>query len=261
MRYRILPYRQGSKGAKALADALVGKVLKVQGSAFNPQPSDVLINWGAKMGPCSTWIFRNRPGIVTNASNKLNFFRLMRDAGHAALIPPFWDNKDDIPDAAFPIVCRQSLAGHSGDGIVFSSNRDSLVPAPLYVGYIKKKDEYRVHVGKRPAPNSIDVVSGYEYVTIAVQRKARRLDIPPSEVNWQVRNHSNGFIFKRDGVNPPSSVIEAARIALECSGLDFGAVDVIWNEQSNKPYVLEINTAPGLEGQTIQDYANFFKGS
>jgi D-alanine-D-alanine ligase-like ATP-grasp enzyme len=44
------------------------------------------------------------------------------------------------------------------------------------------------------------------------------------------------------------------------TGLDFGAVDVIWNAQKEKPYVLEINTAPGLEGQTIADYAAFFSG-
>ena len=41
-------------------------------------------------------------------------------------------------------------------------------------------------------------------------------------------------------------------------GLDFGAVDVIWNEHESKAYVLEINTAPGLEGSTVEDYKEFF---
>jgi glutathione synthase/RimK-type ligase-like ATP-grasp enzyme len=42
------------------------------------------------------------------------------------------------------------------------------------------------------------------------------------------------------------------------SGLDFGAVDVIWNERQQRAYVLEINSAPGLEGTTIDDYVRYF---
>ena len=38
-------------------------------------------------------------------------------------------------------------------------------------------------------------------------------------------------------------------------GLKFGAVDLIWNELENKSYVLEINTAPGLTGATLEKYA------
>jgi D-alanine-D-alanine ligase-like ATP-grasp enzyme len=41
--------------------------------------------------------------------------------------------------------------------------------------------------------------------------------------------------------------------------LDFGAVDVIWNEKQQRAYVLEVNTAPGLEGQTVDDYARGIK--
>ena len=37
-------------------------------------------------------------------------------------------------------------------------------------------------------------------------------------------------------------------------GLKIGAVDIIWNELENKCYVLEINTAPGLEGTTLVKY-------
>ena len=41
--------------------------------------------------------------------------------------------------------------------------------------------------------------------------------------------------------------------------VDFGAVDVVWNQQNGQAYVLEINTAPGLAGQTITSYANAFR--
>lgn len=253
MRYRILPYRQGSRGAKALSVALGGKVLKLVDSKFKPKPDDVIINWGntdlvsAEMSHQIIWNdmrFFNLPVDIKNASNKLNFFNLMKESC-ADVIPNYWTSAEDIPDEAFPIVCRTVLAGHSGDGIVIANDRSSLVPAPLYVQYGKKKEEYRVHLGKK-AETSI----------ISLQRKARRLDA--EEVNWQIRNHSNGFVYVRQDVNPPQSVIEAAQKAFEATGLDFGAVDVIWNAQQEKAYVLEINTAPGLEGQTIEDYKEFF---
>lgn len=244
-RFRVLPYKQGSASAKALAQALGGKVLKLENSKFKPRDGDTIINWGNTtenypFGPAG-WI--NDPTDIRNASNKKLFFQMMIDQGLGEDIPKFWLTKEEIPDEAFPIVCRTVLAGHSGAGIVLANNRDGLVDCPLYVQYVKKEDEYRVHC----APENI----------IAVQRKARAKD--HENPNWQIRNHANGFIYARAGVNPPVAVTEVALRAISASGLDFGAVDVIYNKKKGKAYVLEINTAPGLEGQTIEDYANFFR--
>jgi hypothetical protein len=258
-RFRVLPYRQGSKGAKALATALGGKVLKLEGSSFIPKAGDKIINWGNVQPTSSAFPgyyagpsvqYFNPPAIIKGASNKLLFFRMMRDAGHSDIIPEFWEKSDEIPETAYPIVCRTILAGHSGDGIVIANTHSDLVDAGLFVRYVKKELEFRIHVGQKDGQTAI----------ISVQRKARNKDIPNEEVNWQVRNHQNGFVYVRQGVNPPSSVLDVARAALLASGLDFGAVDVIYNTQQEKAYVLEINTAPGLEGTTVTDYAAFFKG-
>ena len=263
MRYRVLPYRQGSRSAKALANKLGGKVLKLEGSTYVPRAGDMIINWGNTDCQCSTIgpaTVVNHGGLIRNASNKLLFFQMMKETGCEDIIPEFWTSQSDIPDTAFPVVCRTVLAGHSGDGIVIANSRDDLVPASLYVRYVKKQDEYRVHVGMRGEHNGYPYSEGHPYPeVIAVQRKARRIETPDEDVNWQVRNHANGFVFVRNGVAPPAGVLEVARKALEASGLDFGAVDAIWNKEKQRAYVLEINTAPGLEGQTIDDYANFFK--
>lgn len=250
-RYRILPYRQGSRAARALALALEGAVLKIDGtSRFVPRPTDVIINYGNTEPRQFQRCTLNNVDL-RYATNKLNFFRNMRDRERTRdIIPDFWTDPAEIPDNAFPIVCRTVLAGHSGDGIVIADTRADLVRAPLYVKYIKKQEEYRVHVGMRNGQSII----------IAVQRKARRTDTPDEAVNWQVRNHNNGFVFVRNGVDAPPSVVASARLAMEEAGLDFGAVDVIWNSRQERAYVLEINTAPGLEGQTVEDYANFFRG-
>jgi glutathione synthase/RimK-type ligase-like ATP-grasp enzyme len=269
MRYRILPYRQGSKSAKALADKLGGKVLKLEGSKYKYSSGDVIINWGNTTTPDhlegqmpgSHWF--NFPWEIRSASNKLLFFQRMKEAGLSDIIPRFFTSQDEIPDDAFPIVCRTVLAGHSGDGIVIANTRSDLVPAPLYVQYVKKQDEYRIHVGMRGEN------TGYPYSEdgdvpfadiISVQRKARRLETPDSEVNWKVRNHQNGFVYVRQNVAPPDAVLEVAKQAFVASGLDFGAIDVIWNQQQQRAYVLELNSAPGLEGSTVDDYAKFFRG-
>lgn len=249
MKYRVLPYRQGSKGAKALSEALGGKVLRLQGSTWKAKPGDIVINWGnIKTGIDCDRLLNWGPNIQ-NASNKLKFFNMMKEASPDD-IPEFWTNKEDIPEDAYPVVCRTVLAGHSGDGIVIADDTEGLVVAPLYVRYMKKKDEFRIHVGKKAD----------EFTTIAVQRKARRTETPDEEVNWKVRNLAGGFIFQRNNIDVPDKVIEAAHRALAATSLDFGAVDVIWNANKEKAYVLEINTAPGLEGSTVEDYRKFFQG-
>lgn len=248
-RIRILPYKQGSKSAKALSDALGGRVLKLTGSTFTPRNGDVLINWGrgsndhVSTAPQTLCRVLNLPEVTKDASNKLRFFQSVP----SELVPPFWTNASDIPDDAFPVVCRTVLSGHSGEGIVIANNRDELVPCQLYVKYVKKKDEYRVHVGKHQGETTV----------IAVQRKAKRSGFEGA--NWQVRNLQNGFVYVRENVNPPDALVNAAKLAFTSVDLDFGAVDVIWNEQQQRAYVLEVNTAPGLEGQTVIDYANYFR--
>lgn len=254
MAYRILPYRAGSRGASALANALPGgRCLRLRNSTWRPRRDDVVINWGNTdlailgnyNGRCEVLNGMN----LRYATNKLEFFRMMASAGFGNIIPEFWTRREDIPDGTFPIVCRTVLAGHSGEGIVIANRRDELVAAPLYVKYIKKQQEYRIHVGKD---------RNQSIITITQQRKARNRAVADEDVNWQVRNHQNGFVFVREGFVTPDAVLRAAQRALRATGLDFGAVDVIFNERSGQAYVLEINTAPGLEGQTVDDYTCFF---
>jgi glutathione synthase/RimK-type ligase-like ATP-grasp enzyme len=141
------------------------------------------------------------------------------------------------------VVCRTVLNGHSGKGIVIAETVDELVDAPLYTKYIKKKSEWRVHI--------------FNGQVIDIQRKVRNNDV--EEVNWRVRNHANGFIYQRNNLAPPDCVLKAAVGAMNLTLLDFGAVDVIYNEHYDKAYVLEINCAPGLEGTTVERYVEAFR--
>ena len=247
MAVKNLPYRQGSASARALAEALSGRVLRLEGSRYRHNPRDLLINWGRSDDhPLLPHCLNGRG--VRLASNKLEFFRHVSrvDAG---LVPEFWQDRDSIPDSAFEcgVVCRTVLAGHSGEGIVIANERGNLVDARLYTKYIPKTDEYRIHVGRG---------DGRQPYVISQQRKARRHD--HENPDWAVRNLQNGFIYARADVRPPQSVLDVALACLDCLDLDFGAVDVIYHERHGT-YALEVNTAPGLSGSTITDYVNHFR--
>lgn len=67
----------------------------------------------------------------------------------------------------------------------------------------------------------------------------------PEEYQKYGRNHGQGFAFRRlkGGVE---GGLELASQALTALGLDFGAADVV-QDRTGKLYVLEMNTAPGIE--------------
>ena len=243
MRYFVLPYKRGSRSALALAQELEGSVLRLEGSRYRRREGQVIINWGNN-NPTLPCAFNGNQESLEVATNKLYFFRRLK---YDNLTPDFWEAPEDIPDEAFPIVCRTILRGHSGVGIAISNSPADLVDCSLYVRYVKKQEEYRVHLGKR----------GNETETISVQRKVARAGAVVRD--WRVRNHDGGFIYQRGGINPPPEVLSRSHEAFSRLGLDFGAVDTIWNERQQRAYVLEVNTAPGLVGQSTEDYANFFR--
>ena len=237
MSYKVFPYKQGSASAKALSEALQGKVLKIHGSKYRPKRGDTVINWGAaainNYAPATTL-----NSDVRNAQDKLATLRILKDAG--VRTPEFVTTKADAENQlTFPVVCRTKLRGHSGDGIVIADLKEDLVNAPLYTQYVKKKDEYRIHVLRDRA--------------FFLQRKARKLD--SENPNWQVRNLAGGFVFVEAERNEvPEDVLNQAIASIAALGLDFGGVDVMWNAKEAKAYVLEVNTACGLEERTAERY-------
>lgn len=165
-------------------------------------------------------------------------------------VPAYTTEKEVVGDwlgGGHEVVARTVLNGNSGEGIVLLQPGDDIIDAPLYVKYIPKKQEYRVHVFKGEC--------------VDVQRKARRRDVEDDKINWKIRNHDNGFIFAR-GENlgdVPEDVVKQAIACVNGCGLDFGAVDVIYNDKMQKAFVLEVNSAPGLTGATLDGYVERFK--
>jgi glutathione synthase/RimK-type ligase-like ATP-grasp enzyme len=239
-RFKVYPYIKGSASAKALARALGNKVLKLTNSKYRPRKGDVVVNWGASDVPQFEKA-RVLNHDVSLAQCKLKALQNMERYG--VRVPPYATHIREAENLKFPVMCRTKLRGHSGAGIEIANDIDDLVPAPLYTQYIKKKDEFRVHV----------VADEHGATAFYVQRKARKLNV--DNPDWKVRNLAGGFVFVETPIeNVHTDVLEQACQAVIALGLDFGGVDVIWNQMEEKAYVLEVNTACGLEERTAQHY-------
>lgn len=252
----IYPYKPGSKSARALCDALGARMIKHEGSRFRGGERKQVINWGSSQLPeevvKSTVL--NRQAAVVAAGNKLTFFNKMAQSGVST--PSFTSSTVDVInwlEKNYTVVARHSLTGHSGHGIEIIEKGLDIPDAPLYTVYIPKDGEYRVHIVKGEV--------------IDVQRKVK--DPDRDVVDWKVRSHKNGFIFIRNDEKgesylkqmqeKKSIVLQYAEHAFRFSGLDFAAIDVIYNKKRNAAFVLEANCAPGLEGHSVEVYANAFK--
>lgn len=139
------------------------------------------------------------------------------------------------------IVARTLTNASEGRGITIFNRDDHWPPAPLYTEYIPKKKEFRVHVWNN------------EVIDVAEKRKKAGYN---AERNTQVRNTANGYVFCRTDVNEPLDLRPLALSAVVALGRTYGAVDIIWNEKRNKCFVLEVNSRPGMEGTTVEKYAN-----
>lgn len=217
------------------------------------KPGHIIINWGSSSAPerLSEATFINHPLAVELASNKLSTFKELfahNELGGGTIhFPEFTESYDKAVEWVTEgkvVVCRTKLNGHSGAGIVLAAREEDIVrDCPLYVKYIKKAKEFRVHVAFG------DVID--------VQAKRQRTD-HEGTTDFAIRNHQNGWVYCREGIEEPADLREQAKRAILTLGLDFGAVDIIYNQHYNQCYVLEVNTAPGLEGTSVEIYTNAF---
>lgn len=252
MSIAIMSWNNG-RGARELSRALTRRGLLLHRNRLSGIRQTLIINWGLSknsrldnLTPRQTLL--NSPQAVCKAADKLISYRMMEGI---ASIPEWttdpyratqWAQEDG------QVMARYELRGNSGSGIQLQSHEQvGIVPAPLYTRLVNKTKEYRVHC------------TGVGQV-IDVRRKAKRNGYELTDTGRVVWNHGNGFVFKIEGVVPDSDtniVCREAIKAVQALGLDFGAVDIGYNHETQQAWVFEVNTAPGLEGSTVQHYANW----
>lgn len=211
------------------------------------KPNDIIVNWGSStlpaVPPKGFALMLNTHADVAVAANKHSAFFKMGTEG-VSIVP--WTHLRGIAqvwaDDGNTIVVRNKLTGHSGDGIIIIEKNQEVPQAPLYTKYVFKTKEFRVHVANGKV--------------IDTQQKIRDPDREP--INWKVRSHENGFIYVRNNVSVDVIRDNLSIDAIGALGLDFGAVDIV-QDKHGVYYVLEVNTAPGLEGQTLDNYVKAFQ--
>ncbi len=139
------------------------------------------------------------------------------------------------------VFCRTLTRASEGRGIVVAETVDQLVDAPVYTKYLKKKREFRVHIFKD------------QVVQVVEKRKRSGWT---SVRDTRIRNSANGYVFCRDVTSIPDGLPELALSASRVTTSDFKGVDIGYNEKLDQLFVIEVNSAPGIEGSNVTDYVN-----
>lgn len=142
-------------------------------------------------------------------------------------------------EAGQVVVCRTLTRASEGKGIVLAEESSQVVMAPVYTQYKKKKKEFRVHVFKD------------KVVHVLEKRKRKGFE---GERETKVRNTANGYVFCSENVEEPEGLRELAIKASKVTKSDFKGVDIGWNEKKSELFVIEVNSAPGIEGSNIHRY-------
>ena len=264
MRVFIRPYHAASRAVKAIKEELKIRSLKIDGtSKYSPKNGDIIINYGNSQSfnyyPATVL---NTPDVVELCADKMEFYRNHRNR----YIPQTLCERAGIEDVHkrvfkervgkddVPVIVRTLTRASQGRGTYYFDSVNNLPKNYKIDGkkikiiseYIKKNREFRVHM--------------FGGVVFDIVEKKKMKDWDREDVNFKIRNHKNGWVFCRNDLNEvPHAVFQACEHIFSESGLDFGALDVIYNEYHNRAYVVEINTAPGMEGQTAIKYAEKFK--
>jgi glutathione synthase/RimK-type ligase-like ATP-grasp enzyme len=234
----IVPYNWHSKSVWKLAEELNFWLVSRKEIV-----TEKGINWGcSKLWTENPGLVLNKDYAVEHAVYKKKLYSILEQNGIPAV-----ENTDDkevakrwLDEGNIVFARKDGLS--RGKGIKILHQGYEVPEADFYTKYIKKRKEFRIHCTK------FDVFD--------ITQKKRKRD---EEQNEFVRNRKNGWIFARQDLKIPNNIEDLAIKTIKVLELDFGAVDIIYDLEEKKLKVLEVNTAPGLEGTTLLKYVEMFK--
>lgn len=251
----LLYHSAGYKSARKLA-----KLLGIKRARHSKPPTsevDTLIRWG------SAAKLTFEPSLELNPRSSLVAYK--GRVGQMGMLseaevptPPF--TTDPFDAAAFgDVMYHGSTDGKnkmSGRGLkVLQAAEVGAVDPTLFVKFLPKHRQFRVHVFKDAAnthTRTREIIHTSELSGEPGSMVFKRNDsVRSTTAIW---NFHSGFRYMVVQGKRPLGVIPAAVAAVNALSLDFGAVDIITTADST-PYVLEVNTAPGLGPMTLNWYA------
>lgn len=217
-----------------------------------PEIGKVAIRWGNSVA-------------VTNAAKdgNLNAAMIVRVMANKKIfsdkyVEDFWvpQFRTDIPKAEdFPVIIRKTMTGFGGVGIVPCGNikefNQNWQTGYYWTKYINLASEFRVHI--------------FDGDVLRIFKKVKESGI--EETKYNIRNSSKGWHFSP--VEADGSLIYLRKLATQFWNVTkdkfhvehgFLALDVGWNNENKKYFILEGNTAPGIANNptTCERYAQKF---
>jgi len=268
----IRPYKSGSHSVNALCEALGARKIRVTGSRYKPRPNHAYIVWGGVLpagAPIPPVVLNRRAGPVF--ANKANFFENLKESGlFDENLPFFYTRRTDLIEALdgvkkVRVYCRELLNGHGGAGITVLDNPkpEDIPVSPLYTLACNSMSDRTVATEFRInfVSQDLEINEDTDVSVLAVKKAARAGNW--EEIDHRVKNHDNGWVFAElSDLETGNYLQELTNIATKfCrySGLHFGALDIIYNRKKDKYFLLEYNSAPGIEGRTVEFYADSLK--
>lgn len=282
-------------GATDITGEALAEALGLTGTKKRPtnlNTGDIVVGWGAKTQEDVNLrgTILNHPNKIRVNRNKLQSLQLMAGNGDlTAAIATFCRAAEvsarlNSGDMSLPLVGRTNFH-QGGKGFWLCLTRQHVDKAisdgaQYFQSYIDVKDEYRLHVAfgkviyavrKTENPtesgwvkqrkdkvqdyakkNSVDLDD--DTIDYVLNRLAKEAVLP----DRIVRSNRRGWKFSSIQLNSvPNALKNAAVKAVEVAGLDFGAVDCAMSAD-DLPFIIEINSGPGLQGTALQKYVDAF---
>lgn len=249
MRFVVAPYKMGSASARHLITTLsekVGYQVKKVDQEYEIQPGDWVINWGngyflARGLTAKSKLFNPRNKIAL-CVNKVDFFKTCR-LDKKINLPDWTTHYKEALDWAGDkklVYCREDVEGRDGRGIFIAERPSQVTACQLYTVGVPSDYEYRVHVFAHKPIFDLEKVHKH----------------PTKEQN-RIRSGSNDWHYHRDIEMPKECHEQATRVS-QALGMDFCAVDILYDSKTRTATVLEANTAPELGPWTSAAYARQF---
>lgn len=232
----------GEKFCKKMAALVEGhsyNTLK-QGVSFK-EDDHTVIRWGSVHEIDVKCYVRNRKAAILETSDKLAAREAMLNAGVCCPKRASIDAKK----IKYPVIGRPRIHAAGSSFHVCKNRKDidkALADGCEYFSEVfKKTHEYRVHC----ASGKVLYVQDKNY-----NPRLKMTGKFPDDVEWHVE-------FWED--YNKEVCLEALK-AMDVFDLDFGAVDVMWNDKTKTACVCEINCAPEVASDFTRDkYARYFK--
>lgn len=210
-------------------------------------PGSKIINWGNHIFSQDEMFVMNCPSAIANATNKGRARMILQEAGVKVPFTTQTNNLQVYRDMKFPVIVRPNFH-HGGQHFHKLNTLMGLrgfflekYVSDYYVSELfEKTAEYRVHVGHGKV--------------LFIQQKP----LVEGEIRAnQAVNHQHWTVLKWSEFHP--GICQESILAVENLGLDYGAVDIMHNAESDTMAVCEVNTSPSIDTPySSEKYAAYF---